>query len=61
MSTRGRKGRHFFQGYPGYAALVIVVILTLRLLSNLGVLSFDTPAEDLASSESPPGAEEEEP
>lgn len=47
------------QGYVAGGCLVIVFILTLRLLSNLGVLSLSASADDLASDEMPAGAEEE--
>lgn len=46
------------EGYVAGACLVIVLILTLRMLANLGVLSFSA-EDELATGEAPSGAEEE--
>ena len=45
------------QGYVAGACLVVVVILTLRLLSNLGVLSFDAEAPTTSRAARAPCAE----
>jgi hypothetical protein len=45
------------QGYVAGACLVIVLILTLRLLSNLGALSFD--GEEAALENGPGGVTKE--
>ncbi len=48
------------EGYVAGACLVIVFLLTLRLLSNLGVLSFEAEDTEVAGGP-PPAAEEEHP